>query len=563
MAILILFAFLAGIVTILSPCILPMLPIILSGSVGSGKARSLGIISGFVFSFTLFTLTLSAIVSALGVNPDILRWFAAVFILLFAAVMIIPALKTAFMALTSKLTNRANNVSRANSGKKGYFSGAALGFSLGLVWTPCVGPIMASVISLALSQAIDAGSIIIALSYSLGTALPMFLIMTGGRKLLKRIPFLTKNSEKIQKIFGVLMLMTSIALFTGFDRTFQTWILDIFPGYGSGLTALEESESVKRALADRSENKQNVRIDEDSDPLTLYSGEWLNSEALTLEGLKGKVVLVDFWTYSCINCIRTIPYLKAWHKKYSEMGLVIVGVHSPEFAFERSLKNLEDAVADFGIEWPVVQDNEFRIWNAFSNQYWPAHYLYNKSGILVDTHFGEGKYEETERLIQKLLNETGQLVTDEITPTLSDTENRSPETYLGYKRAKGFASPESPESDVFMTFSYPETLRSNNWALNGNWKINEESSETEGNSSIAYNFTGRDVYLVINPLSNADTDVTVKINGQKVQSGETVNGNLELDGNRLYHLFSSEEVTSGNLELTFEGPATLFAFTFG
>ncbi len=563
MAVLILFAFLAGIVTILSPCILPMLPIILSGSVGSGKSRPLGIISGFVFSFTLFTLTLSAIVTALGISPDILRWTAAVFILLFAAVMIIPALKTKFMALVSGLTSRANKNRSVNGEQKGYFSGAVLGFSLGLVWTPCVGPIMASVISLALSQTIDAGSVFIALAYSLGTALSMFLIMTGGRKLLNKVPFFTKNSEKIQKVFGVLMLLASVALFTGFDRTFQSWILKVFPSYGSGLTALEENESVKQALSRHSGTEQTVMMEDQPDPLTLYSGEWLNSEPLTLEGLKGKVVLMDFWTYSCINCIRTIPYLKAWHEKYSDTGLVIVGVHSPEFAFEQSPDNLEKAVNDFGIEYPVVQDNEFGIWNAFSNRFWPAHYLYDKSGKLVDMHFGEEKYEETEILIQKLLDETGNLAAGDITPAMSDTQNRSPETYLGYKRAKGFASPENPQADLSSEYSFPESLAANNWALSGRWKISGESAETGGDSSILYNFTGRDVYLVINPLSAETVKASVTFNGQKVTSAEAENGIINLKENRLYHLFSDENAVQGQLEVTFDGPAALFAFTFG
>ncbi|NNM54830.1 MAG: cytochrome c biogenesis protein CcdA, partial [Spirochaetales bacterium] len=242
--ILISFAFLAGVVTIVSPCVLPILPVVLSGSLGSGKLRPWGIITGFIASFTLFTLTLSSIVQIFHVSPDILRWVASGFILLFGLVMVIPQLKEAFMALASRITASST---RPRKAKGGYFSGLLLGFSLGLVWTPCVGPIMASVVSLAMSQAVDAGAVFITLSYSVGAAVPLLLLVLGGQGLLKRFPGLVKNTGKIQKIFGVVMVLTALALFTGFDRTVQTWLLETFPQYGSSLN-VDNQNTVQKAL---------------------------------------------------------------------------------------------------------------------------------------------------------------------------------------------------------------------------------------------------------------------------------------------------------------------------
>ncbi|PKL08187.1 MAG: cytochrome c biogenesis protein DipZ, partial [Spirochaetae bacterium HGW-Spirochaetae-7] len=407
MALLMMFAFLAGIVTVLSPCILPVLPVVLSGSVGGGKARPWGIISGFIFSFSVFTLTLTGITRALGIPADVLRYVAAITILSFGVVMVVPSLKEKFSAFASSFGSRAGRNHAPGAVKKGFWSGFALGVSLGLVWTPCVGPIMASVISLSLSGATDAGSVFITLAYAAGTAIPLFLIMKGGRGLLNRFSFLSRNTDKVQKLFGVLMLLTAVALFTGVDRSFQSWLLDVFPNYGSGLTAIEERDSVRKALESRAAEAPKRVPDFSSgdasapgvDPLSLGSGAWINSPALASPDLRGKVVLVDFWTYSCINCVRTLPWLRAWHDKYASSGLVIIGVHSPEFAFERSEANVRRAVSDLGVTWPVVMDNDFGIWNAYSNRYWPAHYLYGRDGRLVQTHFGEGAYEETEQLI--------------------------------------------------------------------------------------------------------------------------------------------------------------------
>ena len=406
MIILVFFAFLSGIVTILSPCILPILPIVLSGSVG-GKRKPLGVITGFILSFSIFTLLLTALVQLLQIPPDALRILAIILIILFGLIMLIPRLRNYFELITSKLTNRK----QSKSSSTGFIGGLIVGFSLGLVWTPCVGPIMASVISLAITQTVDGGAVLIILAYSLGTSIPMLAIMAGGRSLIKRFPLLTKNPEKIQKFFGILMIVVGLSMVFGLDRQFQSAVLDIFPQYGAGLTVFENIEPVQNAI-----NKRTAPSSFDVEPQKgklgdygmaseiVTKGVWFNTEgqSLTMEELRGKVVLIDFWTYSCINCVRTIPHLSSWYEAYKDEGLVIIGVHSPEFTFERDADNVQKAMKELGVNWPVVLDNDFKQWQAYSNRYWPAKYFIDRTGRIRYFHFGEGEYDTSEEVIRKL-----------------------------------------------------------------------------------------------------------------------------------------------------------------
>ncbi|OHE57518.1 MAG: hypothetical protein A2Y36_01605 [Treponema sp. GWA1_62_8] len=615
MAPLVAFAFLAGIVTVLSPCILPVLPVVLSGSVGGGRARPYGIITGFVLSFAAFTLTLSALVRTLGINADVLRWIAAGIVLAFGLVMLVPALKERFAVITGSLGARAAAPSGLRPVKRGFRSGFVLGLSLGLVWTPCVGPIMASVISLALSSRVDAGSAVITLAYSLGTAVPLLLIMKGGRSLLNRVPFLIKNTGKIQKAFGVLMIAAALALFTGADRAFQTLVLDVFPNYGAGLTALEDNAAVRSALEERTasapasvpgpgpeagaaagtgsgaeagagagagagaEAGAGAGTVSAADRLSLGSGEWLNSPPLTLGGLKGKVVLVDFWTYSCVNCLRTLPYLRAWHDEYADEGLVIVGVHSPEFAFERSETNLRRAARELGVIWPIVQDNDFGIWRAYDNKYWPSHYLYGRDGMLLETHFGEGGYAETEALIRNALGgagalgeagalgATGTVASSVVSPLSPLAEERTPETYLGYGRGERFSSPETPVTDAGATYSLPSSgiagLEPNKWAFEGTWTIEQEDSIAEIGSSLSIRFRAAKVHLVVNPLAGGAAEALVTVDGEPVSGGDVHDGVVKFEADRLYTLLDGDVPMGAVLRIEFRGRAAVYAFTFG
>lgn len=552
MYLLVFFSFLAGIVTILSPCILPLLPLILSGGITTDKHRPLGIVLGFIGSFTLFTVALATLVKFTGISADALRTFSVVILIIFGLTLIFPFFKHWWELLASKLS-----FSSSSPNKTGFVGGLLLGISLGLLWTPCVGPILASVITLAASSVVTSSTVLITFAYSLGTAIPLFLIMRGSSWFMSRFTWLKKNSATIQQIFGGLMIVTALLIYFQLDRRFQIYILEKFPSYGAGLTSLEDTAQVQNKLdtlkskgGNMTTNLKNYGVA----PELTGGGEWLNSPPLTLASLKGQVVLLDFWTYSCINCIRTLPYLRAWHEKYSSKGLVIIGVHSPEFEFEKDLQNLAKAVHDFDLKYPIVQDNDFIIWRAYHNQYWPAKYLVDKDGLLRYTHFGEGKYDETERVIQELLGESSSLV--DMPEFRHDT--RSPETYLGYWRISNVASSPAIVPDQFTVYRSPTALPVNNIGFQGNWLVAEKYAEADASSSLHFRFDAKEVNLVMNPAKNSTAPtVTVLLDGQELKS-------FPVDEDKLYNLINLEKRGNHLLEIQFpEGGIEVYAFTFG
>ncbi|MEP7166700.1 MAG: cytochrome c biogenesis protein DipZ [Candidatus Woesebacteria bacterium] len=567
MLILIIFAFLAGIVTVLSPCILPVLPIVLSGSLTGGKKRPLGIVTGFIISFTFFTLLLSAIVKATGISSEVLRTVSIIVIGLFGVSLLVPQTQI----LLEKLFAKISGLAPRSTGQEGFGSGVIIGLSLGLLWTPCVGPILASVITLALTGSTNASAFFITFAYSLGTGLPMLAITYGGRQLLQRVPWLLRNTATIQKAFGVLMIAMAIALYANIDRKFQTIILTTFPNYGTGLTAIENNPLVQKELGNLGANPGAVPSnlsDQGAIPNPTFSGggTWINSEPLNFNtNLKGKVVLVDFWTYSCINCIRTLPYLKDWYAKYKDKGFVIIGVHSPEFEFEKNTENVTMAVKDFGIEYPVVQDNDLLIWNSYQNQYWPAHYLVDSRGHLRDTHFGEGAYAETERNIQALLKEAGDTSLPEVTTKdpasglqLRLGDQMTPETYLGSMRAQSYTSTENPDVPSMQTmYDFTGTLENDKVGIRGKWSIEDERITSNSDSStLSLNFNAGKVYLVLGGKSNKP--VTIKLDGNRIEPDITVTMDKKYDVVDL-----GDKPGRHTVELTVPSGISAYAFTFG
>jgi len=550
MIILLFFAFLGGIITILSPCILPILPIILSSSVGGGKKRPLGIISGFIISFTFFTLFLTTIVKATGIPADTLRFISVIIIAVFGLGLVIPQIQKLF---EKSFSNLQRFVPRGNQNNPGFLSGVLIGISLGLLWTPCVGPILASVISLALIGNVNGSAFLITLAYSIGTAIPMFAILIGGNKILSSNRWLLNNSEKIQRIFGVIMILTAIAISQNWDRKFQTFVLEKFPQYGTGLTSIEDNDLVQNALNQNDMDPQPV-LDMNAPlaPEIIPGGEWFGSDPLTIKQLtnQGKVVLVDFWTYTCINCIRTLPYLKTWYDKYKDDGLVIIGVHTPEFEFEKSANNVAKAIADFELKYPIVQDNNYSTWRAYNNHYWPAKYLINKEGKVVYTHFGEGKYDETEKKIQQLL----QVDVDINNPEYS-VSSQTPETYLGYERMQLLDLRQKIAPNESKNYTLPPALSANTFALNGEWTIKEMHAETSVGSSLEFQYNAKNVYLVMSAESP---------NIVKVYLDDEFQKDIEVDDNKLYELINLEIPGEHKLRLEFpDGGISVYAFTFG
>ncbi len=574
MILLLAFAFLAGVITVLSPCILPILPIILTSSIGgvnTGKSRPMGVVIGFILSFTFFTLFLSTIVRLSGISAEVLRLVSVFVIAGFGASLLIPQ----FQVLVEQFFSKLAGFMPSNQGRTGFGGGLLIGFSVGLLWTPCVGPILASVISLAITGTVTFDAFLITLAYALGTAIPMFLIMLGGQNALRRVPWLLSNLGNIQKLFGVLMILTAIGIFFNVDRKFQTFVLNTFPQYGVGLTKFEDNDAVKKQLQDMNQKPvDQTKIGKPTSemlpkgplaPALIPGGDWFNSQPLTLKELRGKVVLIDFWTYSCINCQRTMPYLRKWWDTYKDKGLVIIGVHSPEFEFEKSQTNLAQAIKDFKLSYPIVQDNDFATWRAYANHYWPAKYIIDKEGFIRYTHFGEGDYDETEKIIQDLLKEAGAKdINSKIDNPAYQVQTKTPEIYLGYGRIDHFVSPENIKKDSFQTYTAPLKLGNNQLAFTGTWNIMEEYANPQKGAKLTLNFESKEVFLVMR-TSGTPAKVRVFLDDKLQDFGEdNKSGLVTVDSDRLYRLIYLSTPGQHNLRLEFEdNNAEIFAFTFG
>jgi len=576
MILLLAFAFLAGIITVLSPCILPILPIVLTSSIGTNnkieRSRPYGVVIGFILSFTFFTLFLSTIVRLLGIPADSLRLFSVFVIAAFGVSLLMPK----FQAITEQLFAKMSSLVPNGQNRTGFTGGIIIGLSIGLLWTPCVGPILASVISLAITGTVTLQAVLITLAYSMGTAIPMFAIIRGGQSVLRRVPWLLKNLSNIQKVFGILMILTAIAIFFNFDRTFQTFILNTFPSYGAGLTQIEDNTLVRNQLGQNQENR--IKKEDMGKPMfsllldkavkapeIINGGQWFNTEPLTLASLKGKVIIVDFWTYSCINCQRTLPYLKTWYEKYHDKGLEIIGVHAPEFEFEKNPINVSKAIKDFGLMYPVIQDNNFATWRAYQNRYWPAKYFIDKEGFIRYTHFGEGEYDKSEQVIQELLKEAGaaDLPATIDNPTYTVSVG-TPESYLGYKRIENLANISQLKRDATAEYIAPAFLGNNQFSYVGKWNVMSEYANPLAGATLNFKFDAKDVYLVMKP-TNEKSSIKVFIDDKMQYPGDDVkNGMVILEADRLYKLVKLPARGIHTLRLEFQDSnAQLFAFTFG
>ena len=589
MVLLILFGFVAGAATAASPCVLPVLPIALSAGVTGGRRRPLGIVAGLAVSFTFATVALVYAIDALGLPDDLLRKVAIAVLVGFGLTLIIPSLAARVEGRLSRLTSRAGVV----QGSDGFWSGTAVGVSLGLLYAPCAGPILAGVITVSASQPFTAGRLAVALSYGLGSAAVLYLLMIGGRRLTGP---LTRRGPRLQMAMGAVMVLVALAMLGEYDIRFQNRIAGDLPSFVVNPSEeLEESGAARDALAGlrgdphgagaraaAGEARPAVPVAqtagpgsglEDYGPAPEFVGtqEWFNTprgRPLTLSELRGRVVLIDIWTYSCINCLRTLPYLKAWDARYRRDGLTIVGVHSPEFPFEKDAGNVAAAIERNGIRYPVVQDNELATWTAWGNQYWPAEYFVDARGHVRFAHFGEGSYGEKEHVIRELLAEAGRAPdgprseVDAVAPSPGVT---TPETYLGAARAERFTNPMlSPGSHEFGEAPAPGP---DEFAYGGRWRIGLDSATAEGGSSLRLKFGARRVYLVLGSESGERRGMRVLLDGHPIPdrlAGEDVEGGrVEIARHRLYELVDLPAVGRHELTLLPEPGVGGFAFTFG
>lgn len=527
-------AFFEGFALIISPCILPVLPLVLSASIDGGKKRPLGIITGFVLSFSLFALLSKQLVVFFHVDLELIKYFSLGLLALFGLLLLSDRLSEKLSGLTQGIANFGMSVSPQQEG--GFQSGLVIGALIGLVWTPCAGPILAAVLVQVIRQQTEIASLFVILAFSIGVGLPMLAIALAGRKLLEKFSFLTKNTHLIRKILGVMIILSTLLIGFNFNPGDFFKKTPTFPA----ITGKELSHGLSHSYRA---------------PEFVGIEKWFNSPALTLESLRGKVVLVDFWTYSCVNCVRTFPYLKSWDQQYRDKGLVIVGVHSPEFEFEKNPDNVKRALEKYGITYPVALDNQLSTWTAFQNLYWPAHYLINQNGEVVYTHFGEGNYDVTENNIRYLLGIKG----TSVTPPQANIYhfNQTPETYLGVLRAQRYVGVPSSFSTGTTAFQFAHFIPLHAWSLSGQWKVeNERIISDQKDAKIRLHFQAKKVFLVMGTVSGKALQIQITLNDKPIAT-------KEISNHALYEVIQLESSQNGILEITATGPGLeCYAFTF-
>jgi cytochrome c biogenesis protein CcdA/thiol-disulfide isomerase/thioredoxin len=573
---LILFAFVAGAGTAISPCVLPVLPAVLSAGASGGRRRPLAIVLGLAATFTITIVGFAKVIDGVGLGDGALRSFAVVVLAGFGLALLAPALLARLEAPLSRLARFG-----PRSAGDGFWSGLGVGAALGFVYAPCAGPILAAVISV---SAASGSTIAVALAYAAGSALVLLLLSLGGRRVLSRVRAAGRGPA-LQRALGVVMLLTALAVATDADVRFQTALADRFPGFLVNPTgSLERSSAVQKRLADL---RAPSRFKGTGAPVSTsaklpdlgvapdFQGNqrWFNTpgdKPLSLAGLRGRVVLVDFWTYTCINCLRTFPYLRAWDERYRDRGLTIVGVHTPEFQFEHDAGNVENAIATNKLAYAVAQDNDYKTWEAWSNQYWPASYLIDARGHVRYAHFGEGDDDRTEAAIRGLLAEAGaeQLGSrTEVHPREVPGRQASPETYLGTARAQGWlpTAPVAGEHDYGPVDS--ASLPLNRFSLGGRWRVGKEAAEAVRDAAIGARVIGKAVYLVMSSRDGKPRPVQVLLDGKPIpgaQAGSDVHdGQVVVSRQRLYRLVALPKAQAHVLTLRFAPGVAGYAFTFG
>jgi len=572
-------AFLGGVLTILSPCILPILPFTFARADQPFRKSGLPLLLSMAVTFAAVA-SLAVVGGSWLVRANQYGRIAALIVFAILGLSLLwPAfaerLSRPFVRLGSHLTNSASTDSQG-----GVLQSLLLGVATGLLWAPCAGPILGLILAGAALQGASAHTTLLLLTYALGSITSLAVALLAGGRVFAAMKRSLGAEEWIRRILGVAVLAGVVMVALGLDRGLLTRL------------SLGSTSGVEQSLLDRFHPKP---ADKPTDATPIAGGssqgavlaglsgatEWINSPPLTADQLKGKVVLVDFWTYSCINCLRTLPYVKAWAQKYKDSGLVVIGVHTPEFPFEKDPSNVQKAVHDLGVTYPVAMDNNNKIWNAFSNEYWPAHYFIDVNGKVRYHHFGEGGYDESERWIQELLKERnaqqplpGGIVSvqaqgAEAAPDMDQV--LSPETYVGYERAQHFASPGGLNQGDPQLYSIPAQLELNQWALAGKWidqgQIAILSSAT---GSIAYRFHARDLHLVLGPSADGKpVRFRVTIDGKAPGQNRGVDTNSNGEGivteNRLYQLIRQKgAITDHTFTIEFLDPGVqAFAFTFG
>lgn len=558
-------AFIAGILTVLAPCVLPLLPIIIGGSVSgstSDKKRPLIIAISLAASLIFFTLLLKATTLLVDIPPQAITYVSGGIVVALGVVMLFPKLYALFIAKTG-IEQRAQGLLGTGYRNKNSLVGPIIiGAALGPVFSSC-SPVYAYILATVLPANFGRAFLYI-VSYVLGLSIVLLAIGYYGRRFTSRIAFASNPRGWFQRVIAIVFIVVGLLIVTGYDKRFQTFVSDHTVINVDSLNKRLLPKSQHQVDASRLFNVQSYKAPE-------FAGltNWINSEPLTMSQLKGKVVLVDFWTYSCINCIRNNPYIEQWYQSYKDDGFVVVGVHAPEFAFEKNVNNVAKAVKDQGITYPVALDNDLDTWNAFLNQSWPAGYLIDANGNVRRLHEGEGNYKESEQAIRQLLEENGaklssKSIQDAAVPFSVD---QTPETYLGSSRASNYAGTEPLANKPVQTFTDIPALDRDTWSLSGTWQIDADKIVARGGAKLRFHVAAKDVYLVAG--SDSPQMVGVKVDGKPLsQTGFAGSDSqvdaVTIDGSRLYRIVSFPAFSSQHtIELTVPDGVSLNTFTFG
>jgi cytochrome c biogenesis protein CcdA/thiol-disulfide isomerase/thioredoxin len=580
-------AFLGGALTILSPCILPVLPFVLARTDQPFTRSTLPLLLGMAATFAAIS-TLAAVGGAWAVHLSDYGRIAALVLLTLSALALLSRRFSEW--ITRPFVRLGDRLSSGNAGsrERGVVASLLLGVATGFLWAPCAGPILGLILTSAALRGPSSTTTVLLLAYALGAACSLAVAALASARIIAAMKRSFAAGEWVRRALGVAVLLAVAAIALGWDtgaltrlsvgstNHFEQALIDRIAPRRAADTAMQGTMSGNVITASASAADLPV---EGQLPDLSGATAWLNSPPLTPAALRGKVVLVDFWTYSCINCLRALPYVKTWYARYRDQGLVVIGVHAPEFAFEKNEANVTRAVHDLGITYPVALDNDYAIWSAFNNQYWPAHYFIDAQGRIRGHHFGEGDYAASEQLLRQLLTEAGAQHLSaaaephgsgvQAAPDMADVG--SPETYVGYERAANFASPGGELHDQARNYSVPGALQLNQWGLKGAWRVEgERAVAAKPGAAIVFRFRARDLHLVLGPADGGQA-VRFRVSIDGHAPGNDHGSDVQPDGSgsvqeqRLYQLLRQNQTQA---EHTFaieflDAGVQAYSFTFG
>jgi cytochrome c biogenesis protein CcdA/thiol-disulfide isomerase/thioredoxin len=579
-----------GLITGISPCVLPVLPVIfLSGGaqgardrdrrrarrasrrpqryvvkVGAGTTadrdveetepvdgrRPYLVVAGLSLSFAVFTLVGTLVLNALPVPQDIIRWTGLVLLVLLGLGMIVPPVERVLEKPFARIPQRTQGTDRGSF---------VLGLALGAVYVPCAGPVLAAITVAGATGRIGGDTIVLTVAFAIGTALPLLGFALAGRRLAERLTAFRRHQRRIRVAAGVVVIGLAVALTFNVTDAIQRAVPDYTAALNKDIhtgTALGGGGNGELAACQKTAESQPAPALENCGPAPALAGisGWLNSPALDLASLKGKVVLVDFWAYSCINCQRAIQHVNAWYSTYQADGFVVIGVHTPEYAFEHVPANIAAGAKRLGIQYPVAFDNDYKTWDNYANQSWPADYLIDATGAIRFTSVGEGQYGETETLIRTLLSDAApatKLPGETQVPDRTPTSNQSPETYLGAQRSQYYAG-DDPLAGGQHAFHYPTDIQPGYYALDGTWTVGDEAITAGKGAGIGLDFLASDVYLDVSGTGTLTVTVDRATTTYQVKGAPNI-----------YTILHRSTPQTGLLQVTLSPGLSAYSFTFG